>query len=86
MNTLAALASFVVDLFEASFECRGQSFGRFGSPSIGWMGVHDGCSGVQWNAWYSWPKTAWLGVNLEGMKYDGPSLDSSSESSPGHSC
>ncbi len=72
MSTLAALASFVADMFEASFECRGQSFGRFGSPSIGWMGVHDGCSGVQWNAWYSWPeRTAWLGVNLEGMKYDG---------------
>lgn len=72
MNTLAVLASVVADLFEASFERRGPSFGRFGSPSIGWMGVHDGCGGVQWNAWYSRPEqTSWLGVNLEGMKYDG---------------
>ena len=36
------------------------------------MGVHDGVQGVQWNAWYSRPEqTAWMGVNLEGMLYDG---------------
>lgn len=69
MNTLAERAGLVADLFEDFFQRPGQSFG---SGSIGWMGVHDGVEGVQWNAWYSRPEqTAWMGVNLEGMLYDG---------------
>lgn len=69
MNTLAERAQLVADLFEDLFQRSAESFG---SGSIGWMGVHDGVQGVQWNAWYSQPEqTAWMGVNLEGMLYDG---------------
>ncbi|MDE0234381.1 MAG: hypothetical protein OXM62_05190 [bacterium] len=35
------------------------------------MGISDGNEGVQWNAgYYSHDGAVWLGVNLEGMKYD----------------
>lgn len=69
MSTLAEHARVVAGLFESSFGHPGHPFG---SSPIGWMGVHDGTRGVQWNAWYSRPEqTAWIGVNLEGMLYDG---------------
>jgi hypothetical protein len=44
----------------------------FGSRSIGWGGLSDGNEGVQWNVGFD-PKRRerWIGVNLEGMKYDG---------------
>ena len=61
-------ARVVTGLFLDLFECDGQ---RFGSPSLGVLGISDGFEGVQWNVWYSQRKeTAWLGVNLEGKRYD----------------
>ena len=55
-------------LFRDTFQCRGRDFG---SPSRGVLGISDGNEGVQWNAGY-YPRdgAVWLGVNLEGMKYD----------------
>ena len=61
-------ARVVTGLFRDLFECDGQ---RFGSPSLGVLGISDGFEGVQWNVWYSQRKeTAWLGINLEGKRYD----------------
>jgi len=61
-------AGRVIGLFRNLFECDGR---EFGSPSHGVLGVSDGIEGVQWNAWYCQrDETAWLGVNLEGKKYD----------------
>ena len=43
----------------------------FGSPSRGVLGIADGNDGVQWNAGYRpGDGFVWLGVNLEGMKYN----------------
>jgi len=68
MNLLNKRSGIVIGLFRDLFECDGQ---RFGSPSLGVLGVSDGIEGVQWNAWYSRrDETAWLGVNLEGKQYD----------------
>jgi hypothetical protein len=62
-------ADIVIDLFRDLFACEGR---RFGSRSLGVLGISDGCEGVQWNAAYhERDKTARLGVNLEGMLYDG---------------
>lgn len=59
----------VIGLFRDLFACAGQ---RFGSRSLGVLGISDGCEGVQWNAAYTERDgAAWLGVNLEGMLYDG---------------
>ena len=54
--------------FRDVFGCRGRDFG---SLSRGVLGISDGNEGVQWNAGY-YPRDdeVWLGVNLEGMKYD----------------
>ena len=54
--------------FRDVFGCRGR---EFGSLSRGVLGISDGNEGVQWNAGY-YPRDGaiWLGVNLEGMKYD----------------
>ncbi len=54
--------------FRDVFGCRGR---EFGSLSRGVLGISDGNEGVQWNAGY-YPRdgAVWLGVNLEGMKYD----------------
>ena len=61
-------AARVIGIFRNLFECDGR---EFGSPSHGVLGVSDGIEGVQWNAWYSQrDETAWLGVNIEGKKYD----------------
>ena len=55
--------------FRDVFGCRGR---EFGSLSRGILGISDGNEGVQWNAgYYSRDGAVWLGVNLEGMKYDG---------------
>ena len=55
-------------LFREVFVCRGRDFG---SPSRGVLGISDGNEGVQWNAgYYIRDGAVWLGVNLEGMKYD----------------
>lgn len=54
--------------FRDVFGCPGR---EFGSLSRGVLGISDGNEGVQWNAAYH-PRdgVVWLGVNLEGMKYD----------------
>ncbi len=68
MSEFEERAGIVIDLFRDLFDCNGQ---RFGSLSLGLLGISDGRDGVQWNAWYSRSEqTAWLGVNLEGKKYD----------------
>ena len=56
-------------LFRDIFQCRGRDYG---SPSGRVLGISDGNEGVQWNVGY-YPRdgAVWLGVNLEGMKYDG---------------
>jgi hypothetical protein len=44
----------------------------FGTPHARYEGVSDDAHGVQWNAGLDRERgTAWLGVNLEGMAYDG---------------
>lgn len=54
--------------FRDVFRCRGR---EFGSLPLGLLGISDGNEGVQWNAGYhTRDGAAWLGVNLEGMKYD----------------
>jgi len=68
MSVLDEEAGIVIGLFRSLFECDGQ---RFGSPSLGVLGVSDGVEGVQWNAAYDRHEcAAWLGVNLEGKQYD----------------
>ena len=55
-------------LFRDVFRCPGRDFG---SPSRGVLGISDGNEGVQWNTGYRpGDGFVWLGVNLEGMKYD----------------
>ncbi len=62
-------ADIVIGLFRDLFACEGR---RFGSRSLGVLGISDGCEGVQWNvAYYERDETARLAVNLEGMLYDG---------------
>lgn len=54
--------------FRDVFRCPGRDFG---SPLRGALGISDGNEGVQWNAaYYPGDGAIWLGVNLEGMKYD----------------
>ena len=68
MSVLDERAGVVTGFFRDLFECDGQ---EFGSRSHGVLGISDGLEGVQWNAGYSQrDETAWLGVNLEGLKYD----------------
>ena len=68
-NGLEEHADIVIGLFRDLFACEGR---RFGSRSLGVLGISDGCEGVQWNAAYhERDGTARLGVNLEGMLYDG---------------
>ena len=62
-------ADIVIGLFRDLFASEGR---RFGSRSLGVLGISDGCEGVQWNvAYHERDDTAKLGVNLEGMAYDG---------------
>ena len=68
MGDLDWRARQVAGLFVRLFGCDGRPFG---SKSLHQRGVSDGVEGVQWNAGcYADEETAWLGVNLEGMKYD----------------
>jgi hypothetical protein len=55
--------------FERVFRGEGTPFG---SPALHWGGLHDGNEGVQWNMGFD-PDIPerWIGVNLEGLKYDG---------------
>ena len=63
MRMLDERVEIVIDLFRDLFECDGR---LFGNPVAG---ISDGVEGVQWNAGYD--EIAWIGVNLEGMLYDG---------------
>ena len=68
MKVLDKRAGIVTRRFRDLFGCDGQ---RFCSASLGVLGVSDGIDGVQWSAWYSHEdETSWLGVNLEGRKYE----------------
>ena len=67
MSEFEERAEVVIGLFRDLFGCDGR---RFGSLSLGLIGISDGLDGVQWNAGYRSEQTASLGVNLEGMKYD----------------
>lgn len=69
MPVSTAHADALKSRFRRMFGCRGRDFG---SLSRGVLGISDGNEGVQWNAGYRLGNgVAWLGVNLEGMKYDG---------------
>jgi hypothetical protein len=61
------------DQLERAFaEALGIGTVRFGRISPSHLGVSDGNSGVQWNMWVDrQPCETGLGVNLEGLKYDG---------------
>ena len=68
MSEFEERAEVVIGLFRDLFGCDGR---RFGSLSLGLIGISDGLDGVQWNAaFFRSEQTATLGVNLEGMKYD----------------
>ena len=68
MRVLEERAEHVIGLFRNLFECAGRTFGH---SSHGVSGISDGYEGVQWSAGYSQNhETAWLGINLEGKKYD----------------
>jgi hypothetical protein len=59
----------LVSAFPPVFGTVGRPFGKR-STWIG--GLSDGAAGVQWNAGYDpRDRRQWVGVNLEGMKYDG---------------
>ena len=63
MRVLDERVRVVIDLFRDLFGCEGEGFGN---PVAG---ISDAVEGVQWNAGYD--EIAWIGVNLEGMLYDG---------------
>ena len=64
-SEIDGLASAFVRLFGAT--CK-----TFGSPSLGGLGICDAALGVQWSAGIALADgSATLGVNLEGMQYDG---------------
>lgn len=64
----SASADALKALFRDVFRCPGRDFG---SPPRGVLGISDGNEGVQWNTGYRpGDGFVWLGVNLEGMKYD----------------
>lgn len=55
--------------FQSTFGISGRPFGASGHR---WIGVSDDAKGVQWNAGYDRQTgVAIVGVNLEGMRYDG---------------
>lgn len=65
MSALEDQVDSVIGLFTDLFRCPERTFGH---PPFG---VADGVEGVQWNAWSRPQEEAVLGVNLEGLKYDG---------------
>jgi hypothetical protein len=70
-NMLEWLGSEGEELHRAFRTVFGEGF-PFGSPSLRTGGLSDGGEGVQWSAGLD-PQGGrkWVGVNLEGMKYDG---------------
>lgn len=68
MSEFEERAEVLIDLFREVFDCDGR---RFGSLSLGYLGISDGRQGVQWNAGCTRSEhAASVGVNLEGMEYD----------------
>lgn len=66
---MSADAELLIQTFQVVF---GTAGARFGTPATGTPGVHDGNAGVHWNAYLDLAqKQPYLGVNLEGMEYDG---------------
>lgn len=60
---------YLVSAFRSVFNVQPRPFGR---SRARWQGVSDDARGVQWNAGVDRDEgTIWLGVNLEGMEYDG---------------
>ena len=65
-------ADDLIGAFCAEFGVALTDENRFGSVSLGWLGVCDGAEGVQWNTWlHRAENAAYVAVNLEGLKYDG---------------
>lgn len=65
-------AEDLIGAFGSEFGVTVTDENRFGSVSLGWLGVCDGAEGVQWNTWlHRGENAAYVGVNLEGLKYDG---------------
>ena len=59
--------SFLGAAFQRHFQVSPRPFGQNSGP---WVGVSDDAKGVQWNAGIMRESgVAYLGVNLEGMKY-----------------
>ena len=62
----------LLDAFATELGTQPTTLRRFGRASLGYQGASDGARGVQWNAWLDTREgAAFLGVNLEGMAYDG---------------
>lgn len=69
MSLLVERAGILAAAFRKVFECDTRPFGNH---ARGVLGISDGAKGVQWNAWYRRDdETYGLGVNLEGLEYDG---------------
>jgi hypothetical protein len=65
-------AEDLIGAFSTEFGVTVTDENRFGSVSLGWLGVCDGAQGVQWNTWlHRAENAAYVAVNLEGLKYDG---------------
>lgn len=65
-------AEDLIGAFGSAFGVTVTGENRFGSAPLGWFGVCDGADGVQWNTWlHRGENAAYVGVNLEGLKYDG---------------
>ncbi len=72
MSEFEERAEVVIGLFRDLFGCDGR---RFGSPSLGLIGISDGLDGVQWNAaYFRSGQTATLGVNLDETIPEGPEM------------
>ena len=63
-------SAILIDAKEAFCSILGVKGRSFGSKSLPYQGICDGNAGVQWNLWKNREGEFWLGVNLEGMKYD----------------
>lgn len=67
-----SIVEALVDGFASELGTSVASLGRFGTKSLGYQGAHDGTKGVQWNVWQDHREdAAFVGVNLEGMAYEG---------------
>jgi hypothetical protein len=69
LDWLGLEGNSIANAFERVFKREGTAFG---SAALSWGGMHDGVEGTQWNVGVD-PRTPnrWVGVNLEGLKYDG---------------